>query len=190
MLGIRRAGDMDLAESRALDAAQIWAVGNFDSGHRFTAEDIRELHRRWLGGIYVWAGEYRSVNISRSGFMFAAAAQVPKLMRELERKVLAQNTPCVGMDHTQLAAALARTHTELVLVHPFREGNGRCARLLAMLMAMQAGLPTLDFWGLAGRGKRRYVAAIHASLDGDYIPMEVCFTDAIRRTSEAFGMVR
>jgi cell filamentation protein len=58
----------------------------------------------------------------------------------------------------------------LVLIHPFREGNGRCARLLALLMAMQAGLPTLDFWGFAGRGKRRYVAAIHCALDRDYPP--------------------
>lgn len=187
LLGIQRVGDMDLAESRALDAVQVWAAGNFDSRHRFTAEDIQELHRRWLGGIYAWAGEYRSVNISRRGFMFAAASQVPKLMREFERKVLAQDSPCQSMDHTQLAAALARTHAELVLIHPFREGNGRCARLLAMLMAMQAGLPTLDFWGLAGRGKRRYVAAIHAALSGDYSPMQACFTDAIRRTSEAFA---
>jgi cell filamentation protein len=57
LLGIQRVGDMDLAESRALDAVQVWAAGNFDSGHRFTAEDIRELHRRWLGTIYTWAGE-------------------------------------------------------------------------------------------------------------------------------------
>jgi cell filamentation protein len=186
LLGIRRVGDMDVTESRALDDVMAWAAGNFDSGHRFTAEDIREMHRHWLGGIYVWAGEYRSVNISRNGFMFAASAQIPKLMRDFERQVLARDTPCEGMHHTQLAAALARTHTELVLIHPFREGNGRCARLLSVLMAMQSGLPTLDFWGFAGRGKRRYIAAIHAALGGDYTPMQVCFTDAIRRTSEAF----
>ncbi len=32
-------------------------------------------------------------------------------------------------------------HEELVLIHPFREGNGRVARLLSTLMAFQAGLP-------------------------------------------------
>jgi len=178
---------MQVAESEALDAAQIWAISHYDNQHRFTAADIRELHRRWLGGIYPWAGEYRAVNMSRAGFLFAAAKHVPRLMQDLERDVLAKETPCAGMDPVRLAAALARTHAELVLVHPFREGNGRCARLLALLMAMQAGLPTLDFWGFAGRGKRRYVAAIHAAMDRDYAPMQACFTGAIRRASGTFG---
>ncbi len=189
--GIRRVGDAQLAESRALDAVQVWAIGAYDSQHRFITEDIRELHRRWLGGIYPWAGEYRSVNLSRAGFLFAAANRVPRLMQDYERNVLAEETPCAGMDPARLAAALARVHAELVLIHPFREGNGRCARLLALLMAllmaMQAGLPTLDFWGFAGRGKRRYVAAIHAAMDRDYGPMQSRFMDAIRRTSGTFG---
>lgn len=187
LLGIRRVGYMQVAESQALDAAQVWAIGTYDIQHRFTAADIRELHRRWLGGIYPWAGEYRAVNISRAGFLFAAADRVPRLMQDLECNVLARETPCTGMDVVRLAAALARTHAELVLIHPFREGNGRCARLLALLMAMQAGLPTLDFWGFAGRGKRRYVAAIHAAMDRDYAPMQACFTDAIRRASGTFA---
>jgi len=33
----------------------------------------------------------------------------------------------------------AEVHTELVLIHPFREGNGRCSRILASIMALQAG---------------------------------------------------
>jgi cell filamentation protein len=187
LLGIRRVGDMQVAESQALDAVQLWAISTYDSRHRFTAEDIRELHRRWLGGIYPWAGEYRDVNLSRAGFMFAAADRVPRLMQDFERNILARETPCTGMDPVRLPAALACTHAELVLIHPFREGNGRCARLLALLMAMQAGLPTLNFWGFAGRGKRRYVAAIHRALDRDYSPMQACFRDAIRRTCGAFG---
>ena len=72
---------------RALDAVQVWAIGAYDSQHRFITEDIRELHRRWLGGIYPWAGEYRSVNLSRAGFLFAAANRVPRLMQDYERNV-------------------------------------------------------------------------------------------------------
>jgi hypothetical protein len=34
-------------------------------------------------------------------------------------------------------------HAELVLIHPFRDGNGRCARLLSTLMGVHAGLPLL-----------------------------------------------
>jgi len=71
------------------------------------------------------------------------------------------------------------------LIHPFREGNGRCARVLSTLMALQAGLPPLDFGCMEGRGKRRYIAAIHAALGRDYAPMEDIFRVLIARTRSA-----
>jgi len=40
---------------------------------------------------------------------------------------------------------MAVVHVELVLIHPFRDGNGRVARILSILMGLQAGLPALDF---------------------------------------------
>lgn len=45
-LGIRRVGDMQQAESDALVTVTRWAVGYFDIAHRFTAEDLCELHRQ------------------------------------------------------------------------------------------------------------------------------------------------
>lgn len=186
-LGIRRVGDMQRAESEALLAVQEWAVAHFDSAHRFTVKDVCELHRQWLGGIYEWAGDYRQVNMAKGDFMFAAAGQISRLMQEFERKQLAVYTPCASMDEAELLTALARTHAELVIIHPFREGNGRCARLLTWLMAMQAGLPPLDFSPLAGRGKAAYIAAIHAAFQGDYTPLEARFAAVIRRTLRVYG---
>ena len=118
--------------------------------------------------------------------MFATAAQVPRLMTQFERKELSTQTPCIGMDEMRLVQVLARTHAELVLIHPFREGNGRCARMLAWLMALQAGTPPLDFSPMAGRGKAAYIAAIHQAVSGDYGPMETCFRRVIRRTLKIY----
>lgn len=81
-----------------------------------------------------------------------------------------------------MARALAEVHAELILVHPFREGNGRLARLLALLMALQAGLPPLDFSPLSGHGKRAYIAGIHAALGRDYAPLAAMFTRVIERS--------
>jgi cell filamentation protein len=39
-------------------------------------------------------------------------------------------------------------------------------------MALQAGLPILDFGAITGKGKNAYIAAIQAGLDKDYAPME------------------
>ena len=119
--------------------------------------------------------------------MFAAAAQVPRLMEGFEAQELQQFTPCRTTDAEALAMALARTHAELVLIHPFREGNGRCARLLGWLMALQAGWPPLDFSPLAGRGKAVYFAAIQAALARDYAPLARCFSRVLARTSSRAG---
>ncbi len=84
-------------------------------------------------------------------------------------------------------SALAEVHVELVLIHPFREGNGRIARLLSVLMALQAGLPPLDFSDLQGAEREAYFAAIQAGMDRDYRPMERVFSRVIERTLSACG---
>ena len=136
---------MNHVESLALEGATNAAIDETETDHRFTSADIRRLHALWLRDIYTWAGEYRSVNVSRDGFMFASARFIPQLMRELEEGPLRSYTPCRAQDVAGQAVALAITHAELILIHPFREGNGRCARLLATLMGLQAGLPALNF---------------------------------------------
>lgn len=179
LLGITRVRDMNEAESQALELAQEGALDQYRQDHRFTADDICALHRFWLGPIYPWAGKYRSVNIGKAGFQFAHAPLIPGLMAEFERNALRRHTPCREANDADVARALAEPHAELILVHPFREGNGRLARLLALLMALQAGLPPLNFSPLSGRGKRAYVAGIHAAMGRDYAPLTEMFARVI-----------
>jgi cell filamentation protein len=184
-LGIKSSRKMDDVEASALKAAMEALVAMYDERHRFTAEDICKMHRRWLGGIYAWAGAYRQVNVSKDGFPFAAANRVPALMEDYSRKVLARRTPCRSSERAEIASALAETHAELVLIHPFREGNGRIARVLATLMALQAGLPPLDFSLIAGRAKNAYFTAVQAGMDRNYQPMEKLFAGIIDRSLAA-----
>jgi cell filamentation protein len=86
--------EIERKESEALLTATQQTIDETRVDQRFTADDIRRMHRRWLGEIYVWAGEYRQVNISEGEFMFAASNQVPKLMKEFERGPLREYTPC------------------------------------------------------------------------------------------------
>ena len=184
LLSIARVRDMNLAESQALEIAQDLALDRFDVDHRFTAQDICALHTLWLGPIYPWAGEYRSVDIGKGGFQFAHARLIPRLMAELEQGALKKFTPCRLADGAALALALAEVHAELILVHPFREGNGRLARLLALLMALQAGLPPLDFSPMLGRGRRIYIGGIHAAMGRDYQPLAALFEKIIARSKQ------
>lgn len=181
-LGIISKQDMDAAEARALEQAMDVLVRTYDEAHRFTATDLCDCHRMWLGDIYEWAGHYRQVNVSKDGFPFAAAMQVPALMDQFDRDVLRRRTPCTFADRADVVRALAETHVELVLIHPFRDGNGRLARVLSTLMALQAGLPLLDFSLMAGTGKTAYIAAIQAGLDKHYVPMESLFGEIIEQS--------
>ena len=181
-VGIKSPQVMDTAEARALEQVVRGLVRRYDEQYRFSAADICKIHKRWLGEIYEWAGVYRQVNISKGGFPFAAAARVPALMAEFEKTVLTRCTPCIFKDRVDVVCALAETHAELLLIHPFREGNGRTARIISILMALQAGLPLLDFSVIAEEQKSAYFAAVQAGLDRDYLPMERLFAEIIERS--------
>ena len=73
-------------------------------------------------------------------------------------------------------------HVELVLIHPFRDGNGRLARILSTLMALQAELPLLDFSVIAREKRNDYFSAVQAGLDKNYSPMEGLFAEVIEKT--------
>ncbi len=91
------------------------------------------MHDLWLGGIYSFAGKYRTVNMSKAGFPFSAAERIPALMDMFEKNFLSKFTPCHFLDIEEIIYALAIVHVELVIIHPFREGNGRTARLLTAI---------------------------------------------------------
>jgi cell filamentation protein len=69
-----------------------------------------------------------------------------------------------------------------MLIHPFREGNGRLGRILATLMALQAGLPILDFSELDGERREEYFAAVRSGMDRNYQPMKRLFADIIEES--------
>lgn len=181
-LGIRSPREMDRVETEALKRAEDAFFRTYGRTHRFTATDICQMHKIWLGGIYEWAGSYRQVKIGKGSFSFAFPAQIPKLMDELEAGPLRKHTPCSSKSRGRIVRALAEVHVELLLIHPFREGNGRLARALATLMALQAGLPPLDFRLIKGKKKQEYFEAVRAGMNRDYKLMEKVFSEVLLKS--------
>ena len=179
LLGIKNSDDMDRSEALALEKTQDALIKAYDKNRRFTAKDICRMHKVWLGKTYPWAGQYRQVNLAKESLSFATAAHVPNLMQEFEADVLRKWTPCVFGKKEEVFRALAQVHVELVLIHPFREGNGRVSRLLAILMALQAGLPILDFSDIQGKGRDSYFKAVQEGMKRNYKPMEEVFRGVI-----------
>lgn len=183
-LGIKTALEMNEIETQQLRDAESELIQIFDQNHQFTAQDICNIHELWLGDVYPFAGKYRTVNMSKNGFPFANPALIEKLMRNLEEKYLLKYTPCHSLDLNELAHALGIVHVEFIIIHPFREGNGRVSRLLANLMALQAGKPLLNFEAIDQiahpEGFNKYIAAIqNSSKDNDYLPIQEVFKDLL-----------
>ena len=170
-LGITVSEEIDAVELLLLEQIYQEVLVENRPDRRLRAVDLKTWHRRWLGNVYEWAGQERSVNIGKGDFQSAAAAQIPRLLIEFERDCLARFTPCHEISDDALLEAIAITHVEFILIHPFREGNGRLSRLLADLMAVQSGREPLDYsaWDA---DKTAYFAAIHAGMSRDYSPMQ------------------
>lgn len=169
--------EMDVIELDLLEQLSIAVLEEVELDQVITINDLSEWHRRWLGNVYSWAGEYRSVNMGKAEFQFAAAHLIPKLMFTFNKNFLAIYTACNQMNEDELVDALAKVHIEYILVHPFREGNGRLSRLLANIMALQADFPLLDF-SYMDNNKDDYFLAIQAGLDNDE-PMKVMFKQVL-----------
>lgn len=185
LVGITSAQDMDGLELELLARLYEQVLLKDLPDRALNAGDIQAWHRRWLGNVYPWAGQARSVNLSKDGFAFAAAGQIPRLLAEFERDCLGRWTPCHGMGEADLVEAVAITHVELILIHPFREGNGRLSRLLADAMAVQAGREPLDYssWEV---NKADYIGAIHQGFLSNYGPMKRCVEQAMGVAAHRF----
>lgn len=185
-LGIKTKIEMEALEEKELERAESELLTIFDENHQFTAEDICNIHDLWLADIYSFAGNYRRVDMSKGGFPFAQSNFIARLMMKLETDYLAKYTPCNYSNEDELALALGTVHVELILIHPFREGNGRVARLLADLMSMQAKKPPLNYAFIDQtknkEGFERYILAIHAGVSENYEPIQEIFKKLLEQS--------
>jgi cell filamentation protein len=140
--------------------------------------DILVWHRKWLGNVYSWAGTIRSVNMGKGGFQFAAAQRIPALIATYERDYFQGYAELATWECERLIGYLASSHVEFILIHPFREGNGRISRLLMDVLATQAGYGPLDY-SLWDQHKDFYFKAIQAGHAGDSQHMERLVRDVL-----------
>ena len=183
---------MDQAEYDALLQAQERWLDRITAETRFTAKTLCEMHGDWLGNIYEWAGQYRSVDVSKADFTWPPAIRIAANMTAFEEGLLTRWTPCGPDELPVVARGIAQVHAELLLIHPFREGNGCLSRWLADLMAAQAGLPSpqVQFVGPGSRHERaRYLEAVKAGYLMRYADLTAFFAETLVRRMREEGSV-
>lgn len=145
-----------------------------------SATGIRDIHRHLFRDVYEWAGDYRTINISkqmevgRSGrTAFANKDSIPERISTLMEAVRADDG-LRGADPAEFARALAPHFHKLNMIHAFREGNGRTQRAFWTGAAEGMG-QRLDFKAITGE---RMIGASIDGARGDMASVEHMLRDA------------
>jgi len=172
LLGIADPIQMNEAETEGILNAHYRLSLNLTPNTNFDLNFIMEIHRLAFGEIYPFAGKLREADMSKGGFAFPSAKFLPQSMNDFERDILSK-LPHKYDNQKQLIEDIAKVHAELLFIHPFREGNGRTARVLAYLMAEKAGFDELSFRKILTEDmKEKYIIAVQQAGMVNYEPMQ------------------
>jgi len=124
--------EADATAMRMLELVERPLAGQFDLSH------LRALHRYLFQDVYDWAGELRTVDISKGNSRFANAGMIEtylaKQLAPLRNEKFLQGAP-----PELFVVRVAHYMAEINAAHPFREGNGRAQRVFCSMLADQAG---------------------------------------------------
>ena len=162
--------DLNAAEQDNIDAGAAWAFRSRRANILTVAFSIA-LHRQMFGQVWDWAGHYRTTERNIGIAPYRIGTETAQLFDDAAFWVANET-----YEPDELAL---RLHHRLVFVHPFPNGNGRHARMMADLLIRRLGAPPFS-WGSnrddgvihdIGDLRKRYVSALRAADGNDYEPL-------------------
>lgn len=105
-------------------------IGNFDVKH------LNSIHSYLFEDIYSFAGKFRNENIAKDNFRFAEYEYIEQELIKLLNKLKEENY-LSNLSKEDLAQKLAYYMSELNVLHPYREGNGRTIREFIRELALK-----------------------------------------------------
>ena len=105
---------------------------------------LQGIHQVLFCDLYEWAGQLRTVGMAKQDTRFCQPSFMEAQAGKIFKGMAAQNW-FEGMGRADLINAVAEAYSEINVIHPFREGNGRAQRLLFEQIIINAGFP-VDCW--------------------------------------------
>ena len=157
--------ELNAAEQENIARGHDWAIRR--RREILTEGFVKSLHGRMFGDVWRWAGRFRTSerNIGIDHWEIPAALRV--LLDDARTWVEHESYP-----PDEIAVGF---HHRLTQIHPFPNGNGRHARLIADLLIMQRGGESFT-WGRGSLGdagdlRRHYIATLRAADNHDIVPL-------------------
>jgi cell filamentation protein len=132
-----------------------------------TVKGLQQIHAYIFGGLYDFAGQIRTKNISKGGFLFANAQYFDEILPAIEK--MPERT----------VQEIVKKYIEMNIAHPFNEGNGRSTRIWLDLI-LKKNLSLCVDWSKIE--KKAYLTAMEQSpVNGDIIQqlIQEALTDKI-----------
>jgi len=113
---------------------------------------LQQIHAYLFGGLYDFAGQLRTKNISKGGFTFANCMYFPTILHNIEM-----------MPETTFDEVVSK-YVEMNVAHPFMEGNGRSTRIWLDLIFKRSLKKCVDWSKI---DKNQYLEAMRMSVADD-----------------------
>jgi Fic-DOC domain mobile mystery protein B len=129
---------------------------------KFDTLFLQQLHRDMFGNVWSWAGEFRTTQTS----IGIKAINIRQALYQLMDDLAFWES---SWDYKDTATKL---HYSLVKIHPFLNGNGRCARLFTDLWLLSIGKNMLE-WGdkdinMINSSRTEYILSLQEADNGNY----------------------
>ena len=170
---LRRRED-ELVEARGLELRER-GLSSFDLA------GLRDVHRHLFGDVYEWAGELRTVTMSKGDVAFLSDATLARAAQPLGTH-LRDSDLLRAVAPAAYPVALSQVYGIANMIHPFREGNGRTQREFVTLLAAEGGYE-VDWTAVTGARNNR--VSREAMVLGELGPYASMFTDIVHRTDAA-----
>lgn len=162
-------GELNELESANIIDGLTWLDRRPKRLDLLTDRSVREIHERLFGSVWTWAGDYRLTEKN-------IGVPVWDILTQMQTCLDDAKYWCEHEIYDQMEAA-ARFHHRLVWVHPFANGNGRWARIMADAYLAQIDQEVFLDW--AGRGdlqtdtahRTKYIAALRAADGYEFEPL-------------------
>lgn len=162
---IREQSALDLFEADATAMRMLELIENPIQG-TFDLQHLCAIHGYLFQDVFDWAGQLRTVDISRGESRFANFGLIEGYLGKVLSGI-AKEDFLQGLTPDGFVERLAHYMAEINAAHPFREGNGRVQRLFCAQLAEQAGY-FIDF---ETAGRDEIYAVMIASFKGDEKPL-------------------